>query len=108
MKHEVFNLLLEERLEKTWTTMNIKGDGYRSEDDQFHNFKAAGRKKNITPEAALMGMKLKHDVSVDDIVENLKKGILPSKKLLDEKIGDSIVYLTLLEGLLVERIDGRR
>jgi len=27
-----------------------------------------------------------------------------TRKLIDEKIGDEIVYLTLLEGLLVERI----
>jgi len=104
MKHEDFSILLDERLEKTRDTMGTKGDGYRSEDDQFHNFKAAGRKRNITPEDALMGMKVKHDVSVDDIVKNLDKGILPTRKLIDEKIGDEIVYLTLLEGLLVERI----
>jgi len=104
MKHEDFSVLLEQRLGKTRDTMSTKGDGYRSEDDQFHNFKAAGRKRNETPEKALMGMKVKHDVSVDDIVDNLEKGIIPTRKLIDEKIGDEIVYLTLLEGLLVERI----
>jgi len=34
----------------------------------------------------------------------MEKGIIPTRKLIDEKIGDEIVYLTLLEGLLVERI----
>ena len=47
-------------------------------------------------------MKVKHDVSVDDIVDDLKRGVVPPKEFVAEKIGDSINYLLLLEGLIEE------
>ena len=39
-------------------------------------------------------------VSVDDIIDGLARGIVPPKELVAEKIGDSINYLLLLEGLI--------
>jgi hypothetical protein len=39
---------------------------------------------------------------VDDIIDGLAKGIVPPKELVAEKIGDSIDYLLLLEGLIEE------
>jgi hypothetical protein len=47
-------------------------------------------------------MMVKHTVSVDDIIDGLSKGIVPPKELVAEKIGDSIDYLLLLEGLIEE------
>ena len=47
-------------------------------------------------------MKVKHDVSVDDIVDDLKRGVVPPKEFIAEKLGDSINYLLLLEGLIEE------
>ena len=47
-------------------------------------------------------MEVKHDVSVDDIIDGLAQGIVPPKEMVAEKIGDSINYLLLLEGLIEE------
>jgi hypothetical protein len=103
MTNEDFEELLDQRLASTKQVLGSKGQEY-GRGDRLHNFKAAGRKRNITPEQALMGMKLKHDVSVDDIVDDIDRGILPSESLLNEKIGDSLNYLVLLEALIKERI----
>lgn len=46
----------------------------------------------------------KHVVSVRDMVKDIERGILPSKKMLDEKITDRINYGLLLEGLFRERM----
>lgn len=49
-------------------------------------------------------MRDKHEVSIMDIIDDIDRGILPHPKLIDEKIGDSINYLVLLEALLYDRI----
>ena len=51
-----------------------------------------------------MGFMLKHIVSINDIIEQSKEGKLPSREVIDEKIGDVINYFILLEACLVERI----
>jgi hypothetical protein len=103
MTNEDFEVLLDQRLIAMKETLGSKGQEY-GRGDRLHNFKMAGRKRGITPEQALMGMKVKHDVSVDDIVDDIDRGILPSEALLNEKIGDSVNYMVLLEALVKERI----
>ena len=48
-------------------------------------------------------MMLKHEVSIRDIVDDLDKGVLPSDKMLLEKVGDVINYYLLLLALITER-----
>jgi hypothetical protein len=43
---------------------------------------------------------------VQDLVNDLDAGRLPSMELVNEKIGDSINYLLLLKACLVERVQG--
>jgi hypothetical protein len=71
--------------------------------DKLENFKQAGAMKGETPERALWGMWVKHITSIRKIVEDLDKGIVPTLKLLSEKLGDNINYSLLLEGLIRER-----
>jgi len=104
MNHIKFNKLLKEILNRTTIVLHSKSVEYSTNTDKLHNFKRAGEKRHTTPEDALMGMKLKHDVSIDDIVDNITKE-LPSMKMLEEKITDSINYLILLEALIKERND---
>lgn len=105
MKTEEFNKLLEERIEKTKLILANKANEYASGGDRLYNFKEAARKLNITPEKALQGIKIKHDVSVDDLIQWAEGS--PEKlteEIINEKIGDSINYLILLEALLKERL----
>jgi hypothetical protein len=102
MNAKDFDKIVGARLNWCEKTLCAKGDEYAREGDRLWNFKAAGRKRNQHPAQALAGMEVKHDVSVDDIIDGLARGIVPPKELVAEKIGDSINYLLLLEGLIEE------
>ena len=102
MNAKDFDNIVGARLNWCEKTLCAKGDEYARDGDRLWNFKAAGRKRNQHPAQALAGMEVKHDVSVDDIIDGLARGIVPPKELVAEKIGDSINYLLLLEGLIEE------
>ena len=102
MNAEDFNKIVAARMAWCNKTLCAKGDEYARDGDRLWNFKAAGRKRNQHPAQALAGMEVKHDVSVDDIIDGLAQGIVPPKEMVAEKIGDSINYLLLLEGLIEE------
>lgn len=96
-----FNKVVEKRTEKISKTLLKKAGEYSKDTNRFHNFDVAARMRGITPELALDGMRLKHVVSVDDMVNNPD---MVTVDMIDEKIGDAINYLILLEGLLLRRI----
>ncbi len=100
-----FNKTVERRLSEIKRILGVKAGEYASNGNRFHNFDKAAQRRNITPERALDGMNLKHEVSVDDLIELCD--ISPERLTLDlinEKIGDQINYLILLEGLLKRRM----
>lgn len=104
MNNIYFNEIVEGQCAHIKSVLASKGKEY-SRGDRLSNFKTGGRIINDTPEHALMGMKLKHDVSVIDIVDDLEQGNLPTYGVLSEKIGDSINYLILLKALIIERLE---
>ena len=97
----LFERLVERRITKIRSTLMRKAKEYASDKDRFHNFKVAALMNTTTPEKALKGMMLKHEVSVLDMINSPEK---VTKEMVDEKIGDNINYLILLEGLLKEKI----
>ena len=102
-----FNQILKRRMELIEEVLGAKAQEYASNTDRYHNFRVAARMLNTIPEKALIGMLVKHLVSVFDIINSLDgcvRHTTLTKELVDEKIGDSINYLVLLEGLLRERI----
>jgi hypothetical protein len=105
MNIEDFNKVVNERVQKMRKVLSIKAGEYSTATDRMHNFKVAAQlaKTPITPEQALWGMLRKHLVSVIDIIEDTANGIFPSEEKRDEKIGDTINYMVLLEGILIER-----
>lgn len=105
MTPERFKQIVDARLAHCREVLTAKGEEYSRDGDRLHNFKSAGRKRGCTPEKSLLGMDDKHTVSIDDIVEDLEMGKLPTVSTLNEKISDAINYLLLLEGLIVERMD---
>lgn len=106
MNAKDFDEIVGARLSWCVKTLCAKGDEYARDGDRLWNFKVAARKLNCHPAEALAGMMIKHTVSVDDIIDGLAKGIVPPKELVAEKIGDSIDYLLLLEGLIEEARQG--
>lgn len=102
MNAKDFDKIVASRMDWCMKTLCAKGDEYAREGDRLWNFKVASRKLNCHPAEALAGMMVKHTVSVDDIIDGLARGIVPPKEIVAEKIGDSIDYLLLLEGLIEE------
>lgn len=110
MNAATFNALVESRLEKVKSILLKKAEEYATDDDRFHNFKVAARAgvEETSPEDALWGMALKHHVSVMDMIRDSKSGKASSASMINEKIGDLINYLILLEGLLIERSEAKK
>jgi hypothetical protein len=75
---------------------------YTKDNDKFYNFKRTAEVRRINKYQALDGMYNKHLISMIDIIDEAKKGCLPSKELLREKITDNINYLLLFEGMVDE------
>ena len=101
MDSKTFNEILISRIGKIQDTLRKKGDEYVVGGDILHSFRAAANITNTTPERALRGMMMKHLVSVLDIIES--EDITPID-VVDEKLGDLINYLILLEACLIDRI----
>lgn len=103
MKEKDFGQLVDARIAVCNQTLGRKANEYATE-DRLHNFKVAAALQGIGPETALLGMWVKHIVSVVDIVNKIERdGTVPSKELLSEKITDVINYPMLLEALIEER-----
>ena len=102
MTSEKFNALLCARQEKTWAVMVQKRNEYATDKDVLHNFKRAATISEQTVVEAWYGMWLKHLVSLLDMIHSSE---IPSQEWIDEKIGDTINYLHLLEGLYEDARD---
>jgi len=101
-----FNDVLINRINSIQKVLASKAKEYASNKSRYHNFEVAGRKAGTTPEKALLGMMMKHVVAVDDLVDWIEE--CPHKltnEIINEKIGDNINYLILLEGMLLNRAE---
>lgn len=98
MKTIEFDAVIERRLELSKQILINKAKEYAKGDNKMHNFDKASQITGECREKALFGFFLKHLVSVIDIIDDMNKNTyIPSKELTDEKIGDAINYLLLLE-----------
>jgi hypothetical protein len=104
MTTEFFEQILQERVDKSINTLQVKAKEYRRNNNPMHNFERAADIFDISRERALWGFALKHLVSFQDILNDIDKGIIPSESLVDEKIGDLINYLILSEASIKDKI----
>ena len=103
MKVKNFKKLLEERFSKTRKVYSKKMNEYANDLDVFLSFKkGVGFSFQDTPEGVAWEYACKHFESIKSIISKLPDEI-PSDELVDEKIGDAINYLIILEGLIKER-----
>lgn len=105
MNGEQFNEVVEEQLRWCKSVLDRKGMEYAGSNDRLHNFKIAAQLEGCEPRRALSGMMAKHVVSVFDMCST---GVYYSEDMWEEKIGDTINYLLLLKGLLVESSEMNR
>jgi len=104
MNSNEFDKVVNKRLKLIESILQSKRAEYApGGGDRLHNFKRASEMLRVTPEKALIGMWTKHIISILDIIDSIPEKI-PSEELLEEKIGDAINYLILLESMVKERI----
>ena len=112
MNKKKFEVILNKRIAKIRLLLQTKNKEYASDIDKLHNFKRAGKMQNCTPEKALVGMWTKHIISLLDIVDHIDEeeevalyeiGSGLKVEMLEEKIGDAVSYLILLEAMIKER-----
>lgn len=102
MKNEEFDNIVDFRIDRILAILRIKAEEY-ARGDRLSNFKRAAAMLGSTPERALVGMMAKHWVSILDMVDDIEKDISHEPSVWNEKIGDSVNYLILLEALVIER-----
>lgn len=108
MTHEKFREVLERRFKLTEDVLANKSREYSSGEDKLHNFRVAAGYISGQPEQALWGFLVKHLVSIGDMIAELEDTSPDiSREKWDEKVGDAINYLCLLDALIAERVERR-
>ena len=102
MKLKDFNKVVEERLTKTKDTLVAKAEEY-ARGDRLSNFKKVAAFRRLEPEDVLFGMVIKHIAAIDDFIKDLSGGTNQPYDRWDEKMGDIIAYMVLLDALVQER-----
>ena len=102
MKTPEFNKVVERRIELIKSSLTSKQKEYSKDNDKLHHFNIGSKITSKPREQVLWGMALKHLISVIDIIDNINE--LPSESLLEEKVGDMINYLILLEASVKDKI----
>jgi len=105
MNSEVANMLIDKQLSRSREVLIKKAQEYATDGDRLYNFKAAsgilGAIYNVIDYKsdefdAIIGMQIKHFVSMLDLIQNAKQGSANSEAVIDEKLGDFINYSILL------------
>jgi len=102
MQSENFDAVMENRILQIRRVLGLKATEY-ARGDRLSNFKKAAKLVNCTPEKALSGFVAKHIIALMDFIDDIDKGIVQTQDRWDEKIGDIINYMILLEALVTER-----
>jgi len=105
MTTSYFKKILNETIAQIHYSLGVKAIEYARNDNAMHNFDVGARKTGKTREQVLYGFALKHHISIEDIRNDIEKGILPSKEMVNEKFNDAINYLILEKASVMERID---
>lgn len=105
---DLFDSIVEETLNSARQTLVVKGKEYRRDNNPFHNFDVGARKKNISREKVLDGFLLKHEISIEDLTNDLDLGKLPTEEAVNEKFGDAIVYLIIKKAMFIDRIKNQK
>lgn len=101
MNRTEFNKELEKLFDSIRQKFQVKGDEYATQESVFANFDKGSRIKNEPPELVLDGYMLKQYVSYRDMLDVIKDGGYPHPELIEEKLGDIILYF-ILQKIMME------
>lgn len=107
MKKEYFKKVLNETIEGIKHTLGVKAMEYMRNDNAMHNFDVGAKITGQTREKVIFGFALKHNISIADIRNDIEKGKLPSKEIVEEKFGDAINYLILEKASILDKIENK-
>ena len=105
MTKEFFKKVLNETLESISHTLGIKAMEYIRNGDAMHNFNIGSQMTGQTREKVIYGFALKHHISINDMRNDIEKGIIPTKEKVEEKYNDAINYFILEKASVLERIE---
>jgi hypothetical protein len=91
--------ILDAQIKRVQDILVVKTDEYAKVEDQLHNIRQAAILLEGSLPEAVVGMMVKHTVSIFAMVKSGKP--FPEEKW-DEKITDHIVWLILLKAALTE------
>lgn len=101
MNRKEFEKELDLLLKSIRQRFKVKGDEYATEESVFINFEKGARITGLPPELVLDGYLTKHYVSYRDMLDLIYSGYHPDEKLVDEKLGDIILYF-ILQKIMME------
>jgi predicted patatin/cPLA2 family phospholipase len=99
-----FEKVVDTTLQQIRDILIEKGKEYRRNNNPFHNFEVGAKKKSISREKVLDGMLLKHEISIDDMTNDLDLGKLPAASVVNEKFNDNLIYLIIKKAMFLDRI----
>lgn len=96
--------VVQRRVQLIQDVLQSKNEEYAGQDDVFKAFtEALPLSFHDTKQAVAWEFMVKHLQSIKMIIEaRSKSGKIPDEKVLEEKIGDAINYLILIEGMFKE------
>lgn len=101
MNRQEFNKELDRLFDSIRQKFQVKGDEYATEQSVFANFDKGSRVTGLPPELVLDGYLTKHYVSYRDMLDTIYNGSRPGAELIDEKLGDIILYF-ILQKIMME------
>ena len=104
MTDEQFNQVVAERCKKIEAILASKAKEY-ARVDRLSNFKKAASAMSNTPEGACVAFWMKHVISINDLTNDIASDKVATLEMWQEKIGDAINYMVLLEALIIERLE---
>lgn len=101
MNGKEFDALLDRRLDRTRTVLGIKADEYANpyDGDCLHNFRRQAEMQRTSMAKAAWALVSKQIISLQDMIES---SLRYKRTQWDEKIGDIINYLILIEAIVQE------
>ena len=92
--------------DKCFTTLVEKDVEYAGHGDAFEAFREAARVEGVIPEEIARRYRLKHDMSLKKLLNDIQDGHdeTLTEEFIKEKCGDIICYTALIYGMLLERI----
>jgi hypothetical protein len=102
--------VVQRRVQLIKDVLQSKNEEYAGQEDVFKAFtESLPLSFHDTKQAVAWEFMVKHLQSIKMIIEaRSKSGKIPDEKVLEEKIGDAINYLILIEGMFKEDMEPRK